>query len=285
MSDTLETSKKPARNWVFTLNNYTDEDLERIAKPYEQVKYIAYSKEVGESGTPHLQGFVCMWDPCRLSFFKRQLPRAHMEIMMGRLQDSDVYCSKQSELIEIGQRPDQGRRTDLIGVKRRIDRGELYEDLIFEEPVFNCVARHDRFFTKYAAIKRRKEKQLDRDVPDVIVRIGPSGTGKSRWLDDRFGLANFFTIAENNGKWFDNCDRDIIMFDDVDVNSIPPLSLFKRLTDRYPMQVPVKGGYITWKPKTLIFTANSHPFTWWPDLTDFDKAAIERRITEIVVVE
>jgi len=35
----------------------------------------------------------------------------------------------------------------------------------------------------------------------------------------------------------------------------------------------------------IVFTSNSHPFDWYPGITDFDKAAIERRITEITVVE
>ena len=74
-----------ARNWVFTLNNYEDKDIERLANPYEQVKYIAYGKEIGESGTPHLQGYIILWEPQRLSFFKKQIPRAHMEVMRGRL--------------------------------------------------------------------------------------------------------------------------------------------------------------------------------------------------------
>jgi len=47
----------------------------------------------------------------------------------------------------------------------------------------------------------------------------------------------------------------------------------------------VKGGFIWLKPKVKVFTSNRHPFEWFPSLTDFDKGAIERRITEITVVE
>jgi len=60
------------RNWVFTLNNYTDDDIDRLANPYEQVKYIAYGKEIAPTTeTPHLQGYLCCWEPQRLSFFKK----------------------------------------------------------------------------------------------------------------------------------------------------------------------------------------------------------------------
>jgi len=82
----VKKSEEKFRNWVFTLNNYKDEDLARLAKPYEQVKYIAYGKEIAPgTGTPHLQGYVVCWEPQRLSFFKKQIPRAHLEPMRGRL--------------------------------------------------------------------------------------------------------------------------------------------------------------------------------------------------------
>ena len=119
----------------------------------------------------------------------------------------------------------------------------------------------------------------------MYVRIGPAGTGKTKWLDDTFGKTGWSFAPDNTGRWFDGCDRDVIVFDDVERGQIPPLSLFKRLTDRYGMQVPVKGGYIYWKPRTIIFTSNSHPNEWLPELSEMDKEAIERRITDITVVE
>jgi len=97
------------RNWVFTLNNYKDEDVQRLVNPYEQVKYIAYGKEIApNTGTPHLQGYIMCWEPQRMSFFKKQLPRAHMEPMRGRLQDNDKYVEKEGDLTTWGQKPDQG---------------------------------------------------------------------------------------------------------------------------------------------------------------------------------
>ena len=116
------------------------------------------------------------------------------------------------------------------------------------------------------------------------MRIGPPGTGKTRWMDDTHGIGNWITVPDNNGHWFDGDDHDVILFDDVEAGAIPSPSLFKRLTDRYPIQVPVKGGYITWKPRVIVFTSNSEPTKWWPNLSAFDLGAIERRITSLNVV-
>jgi len=52
-SKEVKKSEERFRNWVFTLNNYTHDDIDRLANPYEQVKYIAYGKEIApNSGTP-----------------------------------------------------------------------------------------------------------------------------------------------------------------------------------------------------------------------------------------
>lgn len=275
-----------ARNWTFTLNNYTPRDIERLAKPYDEVKYVAYSHEVAPTtGTPHLQGFVCMWEPCRLKFFEKYIPRGHMQVMHGRLLDNERYCSKSSELIEIGERPAQGRRTDLISVKRKLEEGVRPMELAEEENFFPHIAKYDKFFHKYAEHIRAKRLKADRDMPEVYIRIGDAGTGKTRWCDEHFGIGNWVFAPDNKGQWFDGCDNsDVVVFDDVEAGQIPPLSLWKRLTDRYPMQVPIKGGFITWKPRAIIFTSNYPPSEWWPNLSEFDKNAIERRATEITVV-
>lgn len=45
--------------WTFTLNNYTAEEegsmMDALA---EQCIYLIVGKEVGEEGTPHLQGYL-----------------------------------------------------------------------------------------------------------------------------------------------------------------------------------------------------------------------------------
>lgn len=52
---------KLSRGWVFTLNNYTEEEETlALALPWgwHEPSYGVIGKEVGESGTPHFQGYL-----------------------------------------------------------------------------------------------------------------------------------------------------------------------------------------------------------------------------------
>lgn len=68
-----------ARNsWVFTYNNYTEPRLVQLVQMFQQKSKgvnkfeAAFGKEIGESGTPHLQGVVWGTDSYkfRWSYFK-----------------------------------------------------------------------------------------------------------------------------------------------------------------------------------------------------------------------
>jgi hypothetical protein len=250
------------------------------------LQYLAYAKETcPTTGKQHWQGFAYHKTGMKLTGWKKLFPGAHIEQMRSDFDANKKYCSKEGQLIEHGQRPRQGERTDLQELKVQLDAGRRPMEIADQvEGMFSVVSRSHRFAESYFQYKRAKTLAHDRTAPDVYVRIGPPGTGKTKWMDDTYGIGNWVTAPDNNGQWFDNCDHDVILFDDVEARAIPTTSQFKRLTDRYPIQVPVKGGFITWKPKVIVFTSNSHPKEWWPNLSEFNLAAIERRITSIDVI-
>lgn len=82
-----------ARYWCFTLNNYTEEEWLHIIKLCERHKYIV-GKEVGEKGTPHLQGYVAFEKKCRpMETFDNK--RIHWEKTKANEQKNYDYCSKE----------------------------------------------------------------------------------------------------------------------------------------------------------------------------------------------
>ncbi|KAK2945360.1 hypothetical protein BLNAU_19689 [Blattamonas nauphoetae] len=77
---------------------------------------MVFGHEVGDSGTPHLQGYIVFQTIKSLSQAKTIIPRAHWEQAKGSLERNYIYCTKQpdSNPVEIGVRPvGQGKRTDL----------------------------------------------------------------------------------------------------------------------------------------------------------------------------
>jgi len=79
----------------FTLNNYTEQEY--LALQNLPVKWLIIGKELGENGTPHLQGAFVIGKQVAFSTVKTWpgLSRAHLEPMRGTPQDSLAYCSKQ----------------------------------------------------------------------------------------------------------------------------------------------------------------------------------------------
>lgn len=94
----------PAIRYCFTLNNYTDEEYSSIcSKITECCKISCIGKEIGESGTPHLQGYLEFKNKSRpLSIFKNVCNRIHFEKSKGDKEDNLKYCSKENLTFSIG---------------------------------------------------------------------------------------------------------------------------------------------------------------------------------------
>ena len=92
---------KRSRSWVFTLNNPTEEPT--LAST--SASFLTFGREIGEQGTPHLQGFVQFSTVRSLSQVRNVLPRAHVEVRRGTIIQAIQYCQKDGDFLEAGQRP------------------------------------------------------------------------------------------------------------------------------------------------------------------------------------
>jgi len=89
-----------AKNWVFTLNNYTDADEIKLDTMFDHghFNYVCYGREIGESGTPHLQGYVQLKKKLRLPQLRQLIgARGHYEIARGHPRMASEYCRIQVE--------------------------------------------------------------------------------------------------------------------------------------------------------------------------------------------
>lgn len=99
----------PAKNWCLVLNNYSDDETTQIVDfcrskcglgsmdPIIE-KYII-AKEVGENGTPHLQGYIKLTVKKRIMSIFTFTKRIHWESCRGSEADNIRYCSKEGNII------------------------------------------------------------------------------------------------------------------------------------------------------------------------------------------
>lgn len=87
----------PSKYWAFTLNNWSKEELETLETILSEDEYII-GKEVGDSGTPHLQGYVSFKKKVR-PMEKIKNPRIHWEKCKGNREQNINYCSKDKDFV------------------------------------------------------------------------------------------------------------------------------------------------------------------------------------------
>lgn len=130
-----------SRAWCYTLNNYTDGDIIKL-ESLEALRHVC-SREVGESGTPHLQGYIRFAKPCRFSWWKNQFPSLHVEQRRGTEIEAVQYCLKdQDTVINIGQDSTRGeekrtpRENTALDVMAMIENGSTIRQVYQAHPVF-----------------------------------------------------------------------------------------------------------------------------------------------------
>lgn len=87
------------KRWCFTWNNYPDTGIDDCIKAFSanSSKYCI-GKEVGEQGTPHLQGYVSCDKKIRWTAF--DLPKTiHWEKAKGDEDSNYTYCGKEGNMI------------------------------------------------------------------------------------------------------------------------------------------------------------------------------------------
>lgn len=272
---------EPNRRWCFTLNNpngATDANL--FAQWWDDnrsvVRYTVVSLEHAnqEDKTPHWQGYIEFSRPVRFSYVRKipTLDRAHIERAKGSGLQNRQYITKECEPWfeqgKLGGR--QGRRTDMEECKAMIDAGCTEEELADKH--FGNWCRYHRAFKAYKQVKTKRRRW----ETEVIVRWGPAGTGKTRWVWEN--EPHVIDMWYRNGFWSPYNNEEVVLWDDFDPSCISRQE-FLTLTDRYPTKIRQLNGWAEWVPKKIYITSNYDPLLWWNG-----DAAIQRRIKEVVRV-
>lgn len=264
------------RSWCFTINNWTDSDYIAVCSLMKKAKYGIVGKEKGSLlQTPHLQGYIHLENALSFDCVRKFLSRAHLEKANGNDNENFVYCSKEGDYREWGEKSEgQGKRNDIKEVADLIKSGDTsLTDIMFDYP--DVYVKYSRSLEKmFAAVQKPRSQP-----PQVHWRYGLAGTGKTRFVVDKYGTENIY--IKDGTMWWDGYNsQQVILIDDFD-NSIPYRTLL-RILDRYAYQGQVKGGYVHINSPEIYITCEFPPEHFWAGNT---LEQVNRRLTSVLEIK
>lgn len=276
-----------SNRFCFTKNNYAETDVFILSSIdcTKLFKYWCFGKEVGECGTPHLQGYFEFHHGDRLRITAAQkrlqgfgLTGFHIEIAIGNAEQNITYCSKDGDFFEGGDRPKgAGKRTDLDSVCELIKSGGTLHDVANEFPAQVVKFHSGLSFLMNLTISPRRFKT------EVWWLWGPTGSGKSRYAWEQ---SQSSYMKECSHKWWDGyTGQDVVIMDDFRPSKEMPFNFMLNLFDRYPLSVQVKGGMAQFVSKIIYVTTPLSPeqtcnnLEW---LGEEQKSQFLRRIDHVI---
>lgn len=249
-----------SRGFVFTLNNYTDEEERHVQSV--DCAYLCYGREIApQTGTPHLQGFVYFADGKTERTVRKLIPRAHVEPSRARdpAQAYD-YCQKGGDYFERGVRPKSPHEKG----QQEKDRWAGYMDSVRQKRLRDipCEVLCKNLRGIQYAIEQIDQSEADLsplEVADNYWIYGPQGTGKTSYVKRRISPDQLYLKCAKDERWTGYKFQDDVLIEDYGKTGSFSVDFLKRWCDEYSFPVWVHYGSLVVRPKRIIVTSNYHP--------------------------
>ena len=253
--------------------------METILRPL--CKYLVFGREVGESGTPHLQGYAQLIVRTAVS----KLPKFpwHTEAAKGTPEQASQYCKKDGDFKEFGE-----LATAAKGGLMEKERWTAAIDLAASGQMEELKQAEPKLYvTHYATWQRiRKDhapRPADCETTTGLWLYGQSGCGKSRSARQAAVNLGVAYYSKNCNKWWDNYnDEQVVIMDDVDKTHSVLGHHLKIWADRYAFQAEIKGSAMWIRPRTLVVTSQYSIEDIWVD--EETREALKRRFRVVHLV-
>lgn len=273
--------------WALTVNNYSNEDYDRIVGFYPSIcDHIVIGKEVGESGTPHLQIHLKLKSKKRRRYVASLIGNAHVE-PVRHVDQHIIYCKKDGDFTELGSNGNADASSKKNTVSEKLDLFKAEVQRLKTEREYKSFAyfmdTHSEVCAKYlnfckayyeqhSVVPKAKQYPLriwqqevyeylrvapdDRTIMFVVDRVGNTGkTWFTKFLADKFPERVQLLFP---GRWTDvayaiQTDKTIFLFD-------VPRSRSNGLDLNYGHYEKIKDGIIS-SPKyqsTTKYLKSSH---------------------------
>jgi len=251
---------------------------------WKDCSYCIYQLELGnKTSRLHYQGYLECVGQKTWSFMHENwegLETAHFEVRKGTQMEAINYCKKGDTALdgpwEYGEAKEQGKRSDLLDIKRKID--EMQPIRTIQEDHFASFVRHSKFFKEY---KRQKTPARNFKTKTFLF-VGLPGHGKStmmKILARYIGSYYKATNKKGSGQYWDDYDgEDVIILDEFDGSRMTPTD-FNDLADEHECVLPVHGGAgHQMVSKYLFIGSNYCPSQWWRKRSKAQLRQTTRRI-------
>ena len=245
--------------------------------------FIAQQEICPDTHRLHLQAYIEVFRPVSMNVLKEKVfggffNHIHIETSRGTSQANIAYCTK------LESRAPETKPTSFGAPARNVDdkqagehqpvgeliagklvRGASVVEVCQAHPSF-CL-NHMRGVERFHEIMSNRHPHKKYTPRSAYALVGPTGTGKSRWLWERFPAAYIVSLlnAKGGGKslWYDGYQgQEVIVFSEMPCMTVQE---FLTLCDPYPIQVQRKGGSVWWTPRLLFFVSNIPVKDWWAD--------------------
>lgn len=279
-----------AKQWCYTINNYTTKDH----IPDEDCKYRIQGYEVGEKGTPHIQGYVWLEEAIRWTAFQKAYPTVtHFEKAKGNPYQNFEYCSKDKDFEEYGERPkkpkDKSKADDVFAEAIRAPTVREAIQVIKEKRPRDLLVHGEAIERNLKKIKIQPyARQYDAKAFTVPLQsltkstlfTGPSNIGKTHFAAAHF--ENPLICSHIDQLKTLSPDHDGIIFDDMSFKHWPKEAVIHLLDQDFDRTINVRYGTVHIPARTKkIFTHNSDNPFYNDEIEEEQKTAIERRLTRI----
>lgn len=246
-----------SRTWMFTWNNYTDADIDTVDTVCSKAAKWIYGKEVGEQGTPHLQGYIRFKNQMLFSTLRMQLKGANI-LMATKGDDHNYnYCSKDGDF-----------KTNMSAPKIKLTREVMFKEVL-------------------KTYDETKWKKWQTDVLDIIKdEKKVTNTRSIHWIWENTGnvgksfLAKYIMVKEvgviiAGGKATDIYQQVNVMIESgikpsIVIYDVPrtmedmkyvSYTALEKVKDAAVYSPKYEGGGCVWTPAPIVLCFANHPPT------------------------
>jgi len=204
----MQSQDPKVRGWVFTLNNYTP--FHETLLQSIDCQYIVYGREMGESGTPHLQGYAYFTQPQRRSRLSRIIPNAYLAPRNGSHDQAREYCIKDGNFFERGEPPLPDKERAKRSGAATAAKWKAIRDQAANGDMGWLAENHPKEFVLYKPRLESLDAPITGPLDGELLHegwVGPSGSGKSKTLWDLY--PDHF--AKSINKWWDGYRHETVV--------------------------------------------------------------------------